>query len=140
VTNDNHALRAALHDAANQLTVVMAALELLSETPSPDRISQAQWAARETGELLQTAMANLRGQAPVLAESIMADEELGDVIALLRATLGRDIRLEVLLAAEEQDLFLPRSQLHTTVVNLLLNARRALEGRGEVILKTENVE
>ena len=132
---DEQLLRATLHDAANQLAVVMAALELLGENPLPRRISQAQEAARQAGELLQSAMT----QASPPPEAILADEELGDSLALLRATLGRGIRLDVLLGAEKQALFLPRAQLHTTAVNLLLNARRALDGKGRVSLVTENV-
>ncbi len=126
------------HDFNNLLTVIRGSVDLLRRKTLPedrrdryiDAISDtADRAAKLTGQLL--AFARRQALKPELFD---AAEQIRGITDMLRTVLGS--RIELRIEAECADCFIEAdaAQFETTLVNLAVNARDAMDGEGRLTI------
>ncbi|MGC1301307.1 MAG: response regulator [Caulobacteraceae bacterium] len=131
------------HDFNNLLTGVIGNLDLLQrrlgESPFQKYVENARQAAergaRLTGQLLAFSRRQRLEPRPVdLAE------QLEEIRPLLLSALGSNGRLSILTGEERITAIVDPVQLELAVLNLVINARDAMDGGGEVILELSQTE
>jgi PAS domain S-box-containing protein len=132
------------HDFNNLLTVIVGNTELLAAdlAGDPDRgelATSALGAARRGAELTQRLLAVSRQQAldprPVDVDALVRGME-----GLLRRTIGEQIAIEVKSHADTWSALVDPAQLEAAILNLVINARDAMEDGGRLTIETSNVE
>ncbi len=129
------------HDFNNLLNVILGNLERIERQvpqddgvlgPLRDAITGAERAAAVTHQLLAFA----RKQPLAVAETD-ANALIGEVVELLRGTIGARIRLVTDLAPALPRIRVDPNQLENAVLNLAINARDAMPGGGLLTISTE---
>src|SRR5437868_5197971 len=77
---------------------------------------------------------------PLLPERVDSKGLIGGMSDLLDRTLGERIRVEVDLARDTWPTYVDPHQLENAIVNLAVNARDAMDGRGVMRIVTRNVK
>jgi PAS domain S-box-containing protein len=129
------------HDFNNLLTVIVGNLRLLEmSTEEPalrKRIALALSAAQRGSDLTQRLTAYARTQQ--LKEEVL---EVNDLIKglepMLHRTLGAHIEIKSVLEDRLWSACVDRSQLENAILNLVINARDAMEGGGTLTITTHN--
>ena len=132
------------HDFNNLLTGMMGNLELLQmrlargRTDDLDRfISAAQGAGRRAASLTQRLLAFSRRQTldpkPTDVSRLIRGME-----ELLRRTVGPDIIVDVVDAADLWPAMIDGTQLESALLNLCINARDAMPGGGRITVEAGN--
>lgn len=134
------------HDFNNLLAVVGGNLKLLQEEvlrdPPGDRavmrelVADALSAVEEGIAASRQLLAVGRAQ-PLLPRLVDLDHVLDQVIHQANAALGAGITLDRLVAREPCAAIVDARQLEASLLNLMLNARDALDGRGTIRLGAE---
>ncbi|WP_342322591.1 ATP-binding protein [Kosakonia sp. BYX6] len=121
------------HDFNNLLAVIIGSLELVS-TDSPDaaRISRALKAAERGAMLTQRLLAFSRKQSlhPHAVEMQALLENLGE---LMRHSLPATLALEIEAQHPAWPAWIDVGQLENAIINLVMNARDAMDGQSGVI-------
>ena len=121
------------HDFNNLLAVIIGSLELVN-TNSPDapRIQRAQQAAERGALLTQRLLAFSRKQSlhPQAVELKTLLEELSE---LMRHSLPATLALEIEAQSPAWPAWIDVSQLENAIINLVMNARDAMEGQTGII-------
>ena len=129
------------HDFNNLLTVITGAVELLRRpnitnerrTRYIDAIGEtADRAAKLTGQLLAFA----RRQA-LMPELFDVGASLTEVAAMVRTLTGSRVELELSLPDEPVFVMADRSQFDTSIVNIAINARDAMDGDGRLSIAVD---
>ncbi|MBV7563907.1 sensor histidine kinase [Pseudomonas sp. sia0905] len=128
------------HDVNNLLQVLSTSLQmaqLRARRPAEvERFAQTGLQAVEQGgKLIRQLLANVRQDGPELA-CVDISERLHKARELLAGTLGDAITLSFDLAARDVGVMCDEVQLQAVVLNLLSNARDAMQGRGQVVIAT----
>jgi signal transduction histidine kinase/CheY-like chemotaxis protein len=132
------------HDFANVLSVIRGRAEMLlmsqDLTPqSREDVDELVEAARR-GQALVTHLITISrrksGDPHTLDLSVVA----ADVQELLEHVLPESLALELEDASERPLVMADRAQLEQVILNLILNARDAVDGRGTVRVRTDVVE
>jgi PAS domain S-box-containing protein len=128
------------HEVNNMMTGVLGFSEFLLRALEPgdprradveEIIRAGNRAADVTRQLLAfTRQQFLRPQ--VLQLNTVVEE----MEKLLRRSLGEDKELELRLSPEVEDIRADRGQLEQVIINLVLNARDAMNGNGRVLIET----
>ena len=129
------------HDFNNLLAVIVGSLGMLEDRLEGPReaklVSAALRSARRGGELTQRLLAFGRRQA--LQTEITDVNDLIDGLAeLLQRTLGVGIEVVTNLGADLEATNVDRAQLESALLNLALNARDAMSGKGRLEIQTAN--
>lgn len=132
------------HDFNNMLAVVVGGLELarraLDRAPGQaarhidHALEGADRAATLTRRLLNFARAEPARNEPLGPDILMADMR-----DLIDRTIGDQIAVELDLAAGDWTLWTDRGQLESALVNLCVNARDAMDGKGHLTISTRQV-
>ena len=131
------------HDFNNLLTVISGNLDFLQrELPSDETrllryVEAAARGADRAATLTHRLLAFARRQ-PLSPRSIELNRVVAGTSELLRRTLGENIALETVLAG---GLWLTRvdpNELENALLNLVLNARDAMQGAGRLTIETSN--
>jgi two-component system cell cycle sensor histidine kinase/response regulator CckA len=128
------------HEVNNMMTVVIGfgryvLQELAPEHPRRDDIEQMVRAATRAAGMTQQLLAFSRQQ--VLRPSVIALEQLIEQLApLLRQLVGADKRFELRLSPEPLHVLADASQLEQVLINLVANARDAMDPDGVVTIET----
>jgi PAS domain S-box-containing protein len=131
------------HDFNNLLTIIKSSTDLLRKPGLPDErrrryidaISDTvDRAARLTGQLLAFA----RRQA-LKPEVFDAAERIRAITDMLRTVVGSRIRIVMEMPSEPCRIEADVSQFETALVNMVVNARDAMEGAGRLIVRVEEV-
>ncbi len=131
------------HDFNNLLSVILTNARLLAEKDDLDTVAKedlaeivdcGRRAADLTGQLLTFARQQRR--EPKVLQLNMA---IRGVEKLLRRLMPTDITLTFDLAAEPWHVVVDPAQLEQVLVNLVANARDAMEGGGQCIVTTRNI-
>jgi CheY-like chemotaxis protein len=77
---------------------------------------------------------------PLLPERVDGNELIEGMSDLLDRTLGEQIQIDVELAPSAWPIYVDAHQLENAIVNLAVNARDAMDGRGLMRISTENVK
>ncbi len=159
--DDNKALRAAAqhsarmealgsltagvaHDFNNLLTVLVGNLYLVGEeVRERPRVFEKLKAARDAGkrgtELIKQLMTFARREE-LYVGTIDPAKVVGELLPLLRRALGPRITLETTLQEQAGTVRASVAQLESVVVNLAVNARDAIEGKGRISIEVTAVE
>ena len=126
------------HDFNNILTVILGNLTALADEPSarphvPEFINPAIDAARRGSELIKGLLSFSR-EHPVEASVVDVNTLVSAVDKLVRRSLPDTVNLQTFLAPQALIARLDANQLQNALVNLILNARDATDGRGSIAL------
>lgn len=132
------------HDFNNQLVPIGGYAELLCRTLPEDDARRGdameiraatRRAARLTRQLLMAARRDVPQPVPLAVDGLVA--ELSD---MMRRLIGSDIELEIDLQAEGARVLMDPSCLEQIVLNLVVNARDAMQYGGRIALATRVLE
>ncbi len=123
------------HDFNNLLGIILGNLELLNEIgnlgESDEYVQDALNAVYRGSELTRSLLAFAR-RATLEPESTKLATVASELQQLLRHTLPGHIDLEMKLQSDLPDLVIDRGALESSLLNLILNARDAIEGEGRI--------
>lgn len=126
------------HDFNNILTIIRNAAELLRRNPGAgDKqhrfidliLETADRATKLTGQLL--AFARRQTLKP---ETFLAAQRVQQIAEMLRSMVGANIRIELSLPEQDHYVNTDPNQFETALVNLVINARDAMQGAGDITL------
>lgn len=128
------------HDFNNLLTVVIGALDIIQRHPDDEKrrtrmVDAALTAARRGERLTQQLLAFSRRQ-PLRPEVIEVDGLLTESQDLMRRAVGESYRFDIDLKAAGLYTLVDGSQLEAAVLNLIINARDAIDVGGRIELTT----
>ena len=131
------------HDFNNILTVITGTIGILTEAVAHDPQLAAiarmiDDAAERGANLTQHLLAFARKQ-PLQPREVDVNALVLETAKLLRPTLGEQIEIAPLLAADAWTALVDPSQLTTAILNLALNARDAMPYGGKLTLESKSV-
>jgi signal transduction histidine kinase/ActR/RegA family two-component response regulator len=134
------------HDFNNMLAIVIGSLDIalrrLSGSEHPQLaqlIRTAAEGARKAAALTSRLLAFSR-QQPLEPKVADANKLVAQMSEILRRTLGETVQLETVLAGGLWRVFADPAQIESSLVNLCLNARDAMQGGGRLTIETANTE
>jgi CheY-like chemotaxis protein len=133
-----------VHDFNNILTVIAGTIEILAESVA-DRPNLAaiagmiSEAAGRGSDLTSRLLAFARSQ-PSPPREVDVGALLLDAARLLRPTLGEQIEIDALPAADVSSVWVDPSRLMTAILNLAIMARDAMPEGGKLVFETRNAE
>jgi PAS domain S-box-containing protein len=131
------------HDFNNMLAVVIGGLNLAQrklskgDTDIVRFIEGAVEGAQRAAELTNRLLAFSR-QQPLAPKGINLNRLVNDMGELLTRTLGETIEVETVLGAGLWQVEADPAQLESAPLNLAVNARDAMHGRGRLTIETSN--
>lgn len=133
------------HDFNNLLTAIIGHCDLLMLRHSPSDesfadINQVKQNANRAANLVRQLLAFSRQQT-LQPQILDVGEVLADLGTLLHRLLGASVELNIRHGRELDLVKVDRVQLEQVLINLAVNARDAMDGRGalEIITKTANI-
>ena len=134
------------HDFNNLMTIVQQAMDLLRRKPelsrAPDTmtlIDEADAAARLGGQITRQLLAFAR-QQPMKPEVVPLSGFVDQQRPLFERSLGGSMTLTAMVSPAVRAVLVDPGQLTTALINLLVNARDAMSGRGEVQLRVDAID
>jgi CheY-like chemotaxis protein len=132
------------HDFNNVLQIIGGNLQLLGQNVTiaeADRIRvSVAMAAVERGATLASQLLAFARQQPLEPVVVPLDGILHNMHQMVRHTLGDGIEVQTAIAQGLWNSLIDTSQFENVILNLVLNARDAMGGRGQLTLAAENVE
>lgn len=131
------------HDFNNMLAIIVGNLEMLirklpeQEVRSLNFANNALGGAMRAAELTKRLLAFSR-QQPLQPKAIDINQCVHDVSIMLRRSLGENIEIETVQGGGLWRAFVDRPQLESAILNLAVNARDAMDGRGKLTVETAN--
>lgn len=128
------------HDFNNILTVILGNLTALADDPSSrpqvasDFIFPAMDAARRGSELIKGLLSFSR-KHPLETSTVDLNPQLEAMDKLVRRTLPATVALHIHTAPQPLNVQLDPHQLQNALLNLILNARDAIEAHGTITLR-----
>ncbi|MGK9055486.1 two-component system sensor histidine kinase NtrB [Neorhizobium petrolearium] len=134
-----------IHDFNNLLTVFDSGVKLLERQLKRDPahpnvnllLDQLRKRIENGGALTQQMLAFSRRQA-LAPETIDINERVESLTRLLEQTLGSEVTVCRNLTPELGEVHIDANQLDVAILNLAVNARDAMEGRGTLTIETGN--
>jgi two-component sensor histidine kinase len=130
------------HDFSNLITVLVGNLYLISEgvrdrPPLYEKSKQTRDAAKRSADLIKQLLSFARNE---WAPSASADlhKVVANLEPLLRRAIGSRVSLETRIAEDVSAVGTTAAQLESAIVNLVINARDAIEGRGKIEVRVAN--
>lgn len=132
------------HDFNNLLMVIGGNAEMLANRIGSDTLEGRMLAAireaSDRGALLTDRLLSFSRRQMLLPQPIEPQKVLQDVVGLLQRTLREDIELKIEAPDSCHEVLADEAQLHTALMNLILNARDALPNGGTITLRCENLD
>ncbi len=130
------------HDFNNILQVISGNLHLLGRLAASDermesRVASAQDAVRRGARLSSQLLAFSRRQ-PLAPRVLNAGRLVAGMEDMLRRALGEAIELEFVVSGSLWNTFADPTQIENAVLNLAINARDAMVGRGKLTVEVGN--
>jgi two-component system cell cycle sensor histidine kinase/response regulator CckA len=128
------------HEVNNMMTGVIGFSEFLLRSLEPtdprrSEVAEIIKAGTRAADVTRQLLAFTRQQF-LRPEVLPVNGVVQDLEKMLRRVLGEDHALELALAADAGEIRADRGQLAQVLVNLMLNARDAIAGRGRVTITT----
>lgn len=128
------------HDFNNLLTVIMGHSQVLLSELGPDhpqrsKIEEMQKAGERATALIRQLLAFSRKQ-PSVPKVLDVNAVLADIESMMRRLVGADIDLALKLSPENLRVTVEPSQLEQIIINLVINARDAMPGGGQLLVET----
>jgi PAS domain S-box-containing protein len=131
------------HDFNNILTVITGTIGILGEAVAdrPELVAVAQMIdeAAERGASLTRHLLAFARKQPLQPREVDVNALILETAKLLHPTLGEQIQITPLLAADAWTALVDPNQLTSAILNLSLNARDAMPNGGQLALETSNV-
>lgn len=131
-----------VHDFNNLLTVVIGNLELLEMRGVTDTQKALVNEALESAELgadLTTRLMVFARKGNLKPEKTDLKGLCEDTLAILRRTLGSSVHIVADCPSDLHDVLIDPAQFQSALMNLALNARDAMGGKGELLISAGNV-
>jgi signal transduction histidine kinase/CheY-like chemotaxis protein len=131
------------HDFNNLLTVVTGGLDLMLRdsglSPRNRRLlNSSMKAARRGAQLTQQLLTFARKQV-LRPEVLNPNEVIANLAAFMSPATGAQVEMVTTLSPVLWPVRLDRTEFETALVNLVLNARDAIDGKGRIVITTSNV-
>ncbi len=130
------------HDVNNNLTVMLAGAELIERAEqADDRVRQLAASildACHSASLLTRQLLTLGRRDLARPERVDVASTLSRIERLLRATLGRGVKLTMTAAPNLPPVHVDPRQLEQVILNLAINARDALPYGGSIAIRAEH--
>lgn len=131
------------HDFNNMLAVILGNTELALDEcqegePLHVYLKDIQHAAQRSAELTRQLLAFARRQT-LMPQVLDLNDTIAAGLKMLRRIIGEDIELAWLPGMNLHHVYLDPGQVNQILTNLLVNARDAIEGVGNVTIETNNV-
>jgi two-component system, cell cycle sensor histidine kinase and response regulator CckA len=131
------------HEVNNMMTGVIGFSEFLlrsldADDPRRAEVTEIIKAGTRAADVTRQLLAFTRQQF-LRPEVLPVNGVVHEIEKMLRRVLGEDHALELALAADAGEIRADRGQLEQVLVNLMLNARDALAGRGRVTIGTRAI-
>ncbi len=137
------------HDFNNLLTVILGYTRILSEelqnegVPDTDTLTNdvegIQKAARRSVSLTRQLLAFSRRQV-LKPTRVNLNDAVRDLEKMLRRLITEQVRLHLNLKADPGDVYVDPGQMEQVLMNLVVNARDAMDGGGRIRIRTFNLE
>jgi signal transduction histidine kinase len=131
-----------VHDLNNILTVITGTIEILAEgvADRPELVAITKMideAGVRGADLTQRLLAFARKQ-PLRPREVDLNALVTEAANLLPLTLGKNVEVQLMLAADTSRALIDPCQLKNTIRNLALNARDAMVDGGKLTIETAN--
>ena len=131
------------HDFNNLLTVLVGNLYLVAEgvreNPSLfDKVKRARDAAMRGADLTRQLLSFARDEQPD-SGALDPNTLIGNLESLLRRAVGSQITLKTAIDSDVAPVDGNAAQLESVIVNLTINARDAMDGAGDIVIRASNV-
>jgi signal transduction histidine kinase/CheY-like chemotaxis protein len=131
------------HDFNNMLGVILGHVELGIDSATKgesvyDDLKQIRLAAERSADLTRQLLAFARKQVMV-PRSVNVNHQVERFLSLLRRLIGEDVVLNWMPGAGAFNTFLDPGQLEQILSNLVVNARDAITGVGEIVIETASI-
>ncbi|MET0370575.1 MAG: ATP-binding protein [Sphingobium sp.] len=129
------------HDFNNMLAVVVGGLELakrkLHERPADAarHLDNAMEGANRAAALTRRLLAFARSE-PLLPSAVEASGLITGMVDLIDRTIGDQITVHLDRQSEDWRIFVDQHQIENAILNLCVNARDAMDGRGTLMIAT----
>ncbi|SCA57907.1 Signal transduction histidine kinase [Candidatus Terasakiella magnetica] len=132
------------HDFNNVLTALTGFCEILLERhpkgdPDHQELQQIYQSGNRATDLVRQLLAFSRKQT-LRPKIVDISEVISDLSAMLNRSLGETVHLRIEHGRDLNQIRVDTGQLEQVVVNLAVNAGHAMNGEGEVIIRTLNAE
>ncbi len=132
------------HDFNNILQVISGNLHLLSRfclgnERMQQRVSSAEDAVRRGAKLASQLLAFSRRQ-PLAPKVLNAGKLVAAMEDLLRRALGEAVQVELVVSGGLWNTLVDPTQIENAVLNLAINGRDAMQGRGKLTIEVGNAE
>ena len=128
------------HDFNNLLTVIIGALDIVQRHPADaqrtERLAKAALDAAQRGEKLTRQLLAFSRRQPLRTEVLVIDAAVRESAQLYGRALGERYMLDLDLTAPEARVLIDPAQLDAALMNLLVNARDAMDGGGVITLSS----
>ena len=132
------------HDLNNLLSVVHMSRQLVERQLPADAPAREQLAninqAVEQGRGLVRGILGYSRDTRIITRSIQSREVAVDILSLLRTQFLQEIEVVTDFPTDIQPVFLSRARLEQILINLVVNAAEALNGRGRVTVRARRIE
>jgi PAS domain S-box-containing protein len=130
------------HDFNNMLGVILGHAEMALDQLDPahliyEDLEKIQKAALRSADLTRQLLAFASRQL-IEPKVLMLNDTLLDMLTMLQRLIGEDVKLTWIPESDLWPVKMDPSQIDQILANLCVNARDAIEGVGEVIIKTSN--
>ncbi|HWI85833.1 MAG TPA: ATP-binding protein [Sphingomonas sp.] len=131
------------HDFNNLLAVVQGSAEMLLRPSLTEekrlRFTNAIIEASARGALLTGQLLAFARRQPLKPEILDVNRRILVMLDMLQPTLGPDIRLGTQLEQALLPVDVDPGQLEAAILNIVINARDAMPGGGEITIRTRNI-
>lgn len=132
------------HDFNNLLSVINGYADLVltkldKHDPFRESIKEIRSAGGRATTLTKQLLAFSRQQV-LQPKAINLNSVVDDIGAMLRRLIGENIQLSTFLCPSLGSVMADPGQIQQVLMNLVLNARDAIPGGGEIVIETENVD
>ncbi|WP_051609851.1 hybrid sensor histidine kinase/response regulator [Terasakiella pusilla] len=132
------------HDFNNVLTALTGFCEILLERhpkgdPDHQELQQIYQSGNRATDLVRQLLAFSRKQT-LRPKIVDISEVISDLSSMLNRSLGETVQLRIEHGRDLKQIRVDTGQLEQVVVNLAVNAGHAMNGEGEVIIRTANAD
>ena len=131
------------HDFSNLLTIIMGAqsrLDKLLLDPDAHYLIDATKDAAARGGVLLNSIADMTGTRKLSPEDTHIPTLFERLTSLAWSALPKEIELVIKNSLPSENYLLDNGMLQDSLLNLILNARDALEGNGKIILSAQEIK
>lgn len=129
------------HDFNNLLTVILGNAEMLAESltdPELKPLAEVTLSAAERGAELTNRLLAFARRQPLDPKPTNVNQLVGAMQGIVRRTLPQSIDVEFIYGPDLGFIEIDAGELDTALLNLVVNARDAMQGEGKLVIATAN--